>query len=213
MYTLAHNTHSQHKYTLTTHSHEEYVSKALKHGKGVFCENPVADSLQSVSECYNTAAKAGIPLFCAFNRRFNDAFCSLKEQVDAGAIGKIHSIRTVSRDSPLPSMEYLKVSDVFFHDSSIHDIDTICWRILLSCMHRGHTHHPGISDIDTAAIVMKFPSGVIASIDQSRHASYGYYQRVEVSSVSSLLVELHVYPLHLELRTNLAVLINGGILY
>ena len=172
--------------TAPTYAHEDYVCKALKHGKGVFCEKPVADSLSAVIQCYDTAAKAGIPLFCAFNRRFDDAFVSVKDQVDAGAIGKIHTIRTVSRDSPLPSIEYLKVSNGFFHDSSVHDIDTICWVLgedPIELYAQGHSNHPdvrSIQDIDTCAIVMKFRSGVIATIDQSRHSSYGYDQRMEV---------------------------------
>ena len=175
--------------TTPTFAHEEYVSKALENGKGVFCEKPVAKTLSAVSKCYDVAAKAGLPLLCAFNRRFDDAFCSVKDQVQAGAIGKVHSIKTISRDSPLPSMEYLKISNGFFHDSSVHDIDVICWILgedPIELYAQGNAHHPGIGgiqDIDTAAIVMKFPSGVIGMIDQSRHSSYGYDQRVEVSPI------------------------------
>ena len=153
----------------------------------MFCEKPVAESLPAVLNCYEMARKAELPLLCAFNRRFDPAFCSVKEQVQNGAIGKIHSIKTVSRDSPLPSIEYLKISNGFFHDSSVHDIDVICWILgedPVEVYAQAHGHHPEIRDIpdfDTAAIVMKFPSGVVAIIDQSRHSSYGYDQRVEVS--------------------------------
>ena len=38
-----------------------------------------------------------------------------------------------------------------------------------------------MNDVDTAVISLKFPSGVIAVIDISRLAVYGYDQRVEVS--------------------------------
>ena len=173
--------------TTPTNSHEEYVCKALKHGKGVFCEKPVAKTLPAVMNCYEMARKAGLPLFCAFNRRFDPAFCSVKEQVQNGAIGKIHSIRTVSRDRAPPFIEYLKTSNGIFHDSSVHDIDVICWILgedPVEVYAQAHGHHPEIRDIpdfDTVAIVMKFPSGVVAIIDQSRHSSYGYDQRIEVS--------------------------------
>jgi hypothetical protein len=36
--------------------------------------------------------------------------------------------------------------------------------------------------VDTIAIILKFPSGVLGSIDLSRHSSYGYDQRLEVRS-------------------------------
>ena len=38
-----------------------------------------------------------------------------------------------------------------------------------------------MNDVDTVAIVLKFPSNVIVTIDLSRLANYGYDQRLEVS--------------------------------
>ena len=38
-------------------------------------------------------------------------------------------IKSVSRDSPLPTIEYLKVSGGIFHDCLVHDIDMITWVI------------------------------------------------------------------------------------
>ena len=35
-------------------------------------------------------------------------------------------------------------------------------------------------DVDTAVVTLKFKSGTIATIDNSRRAAYGYDQRVEV---------------------------------
>ena len=37
-----------------------------------------------------------------------------------------------------------------------------------------------MDDVDTAVITLKFPSGVLAVIDLSRLATYGYDQRLEV---------------------------------
>ena len=37
-----------------------------------------------------------------------------------------------------------------------------------------------MNDVDTVAMTLKFPSGVLALIDLSRHATYGYDQRLEV---------------------------------
>ncbi len=183
--------------TTPTSSHEEYVCKSLEHGKGVFCEKPVAESLQSVSKCYEAADKAGLPLFCAFNRRFDDAFRSVREKVRSGAIGKILSIKTVSRDGALqgeaPSTDYFKTSKDIFHDSAVHDLDIVCWMLgeyPNELYAQGHAHHPVIkemNDCDNALITMKFTSGAIASIDIGRYTSYGYDQRVEVCEYYNLL--------------------------
>ena len=36
-----------------------------------------------------------------------------------------------------------------------------------------------MGDVDTAAVLLKYPSGLIAMVDTSRDASYGYDQRIE----------------------------------
>ena len=173
--------------TTPTSSHEEYVCKALQQHKGVFCEKPIAETLSSVTKCYETAATFGMPLLCAFNRRFDNAFYCVKQQVESKAIGKVHSIRTTSRDGPISSTtQYFKASHGIFHDSSVHDMDMVCWILgeePTELYAQGFAHNSAIKeieDLDTVAIVMKFPSGVIATIDQSRFSSYGYDQRLEV---------------------------------
>ena len=44
-----------------------------------------------------------------------------------------------------------------------------------------------LNDVDTLGVVMKFPSGAIGQIDMSRHAVYGYDQRVEVFGSGGML--------------------------
>jgi len=51
-----------------TSTHEWIVATALAHGKDVFCEKPVAESISSAENCYKQAKQAGRLLFCAFQR-------------------------------------------------------------------------------------------------------------------------------------------------
>jgi myo-inositol 2-dehydrogenase/D-chiro-inositol 1-dehydrogenase len=51
-----------------TNTHELIVTRALAHGKDVFCEKPVAESISSAERCYKQAKQAGKLLFCAFQR-------------------------------------------------------------------------------------------------------------------------------------------------
>ena len=73
-----------------------------------------------------------------------------------------------------------------FHDCAVHDLDMVCWILAeypTSVFVRAAVHDEGIAslnDVDTVAIVMTFPSGIIALTDLSRHSTYGYDQRVEV---------------------------------
>jgi myo-inositol 2-dehydrogenase/D-chiro-inositol 1-dehydrogenase len=48
----------------------------------------------------------------------------------------------------------------------------------------GHCHNEeikAIGDLDTVAIVMKFSTNTLATIDYSRNSCYGYDQRCEVA--------------------------------
>jgi myo-inositol 2-dehydrogenase/D-chiro-inositol 1-dehydrogenase len=49
-------------------------------------------------------------------------------------------------------------------------------------------------DIDTALVVLKFASGVIGTIDNSRKAVYGYDQRVEVFGSAGAISTSNQYP-------------------
>ncbi|KAG8178800.1 hypothetical protein JTE90_024662 [Oedothorax gibbosus] len=176
-----------------TFTHESIVLKALESGKAVFCEKPLSLNDEGIAKCLEAAKKNGKPLFCAFNRRFDPGFRSLKDRVDSGEIGKAQVIKTCSRDSPKPSTEYLKISGGIFHDCAVHDIDYICWVLgeyPVSVSAYAHSYFEDIralEDHDTVAIMMKFPSGAIATIDLSRYAVYGYDQRVEIFGPKGML--------------------------
>jgi myo-inositol 2-dehydrogenase/D-chiro-inositol 1-dehydrogenase len=172
--------------TTPTQTHHDLVVAALAKGKPVFCEKPIANQLVDIKKCYETAEKAKLPLFCAFNRRFDPSFVQVKKRVDKGELGKLHVLKSCSRDSPLPSIEYLATSNGIFHDCAVHDIDLICWMLNeypVKVFASATAHMAPIREIDdhdTVAIQMVFASGAIATIDLSRFANYGYDQRLEV---------------------------------
>ena len=177
--------------TTPTGEHEHYVRRALTAGKAVFCEKPIAATQQAINECYDLAEEVNKPLFCAFNRRYDTGMSSLRQKVINQEIGKLYQIRTTSRDSPLPPMTFLKLSGGIFHDCAVHDIDIVCWIVgeePCGIFAQGSAFDPeikAIGDMDTVAIVLKFPSGVIATIELNRHSQYGYDQRLEVGVGSS----------------------------
>lgn len=168
-----------------TRTHEELVLKSLKAGKAVFCEKPLAPTYDGIKRCYELAEKMKKPLFCAFNRQFDSGFKYIKENAKKN-LGQIQVIKTCSRDSPLPSINYLKTSGGIFHDCAVHDIDVVCWileEFPILVIVQAHAFIPDIKEIDdydTVIITLKFKSGALACIDLSRFSSYGYDQRIEV---------------------------------
>nr|XP_054768879.1 uncharacterized oxidoreductase YrbE-like [Lytechinus pictus] len=173
--------------------HESIILKGLDKGKAIFVEKPIAVKLTDTRECYLKAARVGKPLFCAFNRRFDPSIRKLRERVQNGEIGQIRCIKTTARDAPFPPIEYLKISGGFYHDCAVHDIDLVLWILgekPTSIFAQGHAFNDQIkamNDVDQAAIVLKFPSGIIATIDLNRDAVYGYDQRIEVLGSKGML--------------------------
>jgi myo-inositol 2-dehydrogenase/D-chiro-inositol 1-dehydrogenase len=89
-------------------------------------------------------------------------------------------------DNPEPPIEYLKVSGGIFHDMLCHDFDMLHFltgEFPESVYSVGHCYNPVIGamgDCDTAVVTLKYKSGLIATVDTSRIACYGYDQRIEV---------------------------------
>ncbi len=111
----------------STDTHATLAIEAAKAGKAIFCEKPIDLSLKRVDECLKAVAKAKVPMFVGFNRRFDPSFRALHDRLSAGEIGKVEQVIISSRDPGLPPVSYLKVSGGQFRDMTIHDFDMARW--------------------------------------------------------------------------------------
>ncbi|HGN1706270.1 TPA: inositol 2-dehydrogenase [Providencia rettgeri] len=177
-----------------TDTHADLIELAAKHKKVIFCEKPVHLDLERVKQCLKSVKEHNVPLFIGFNRRYDPQFRHLKNLFQQGAIGKAESLIITSRDPSPPPAEYVKVSGGMFRDMTIHDFDMARFMIgeePCSVFAQGsNVVDPAIGqagDIDTAFIILKFPSGAMATIVNSRRSGYGYDQRVELHGEKGLL--------------------------
>ncbi|XP_013396929.1 uncharacterized protein LOC106163793 [Lingula anatina] len=168
-------------------THVDIILKAVKAGKAIFCEKPVSPTLEGVMQVYTEAQKQKIPLFCGFNRRFDQQIRKIHDYAQDGRVGKIHVIKMCSRDpaGKTATPEYYKNYGGFPNDSAVHDIDVVCWLMKerpISVYAVGHAHtsdYVAMGDVDTLVIVLNFPSGAKGIIDMSRNSPYGFDQRIE----------------------------------
>lgn len=177
-----------------TDTHADLIELAAKHKKVIFCEKPVHLDLERVKQCLKSVKEHSVPLFIGFNRRYDPQFRHLKNLFQQGAIGKAESLIITSRDPSPPPAEYVKVSGGMFRDMTIHDFDMARFMIgeePCSVYAQGsNVVDPAIGqagDIDTAFIILKFPSGAMATISNSRRSGYGYDQRIELHGEKGLL--------------------------
>lgn len=170
-----------------TGTHAELIVKAAQAGKHIFCEKPIAFDLGKIDAALAAVKAAGVQLQIGFNRRFDANFVRVHQAVESGEIGKPSMMHIVSRDPAPPPISYIRTSGGLFLDMTIHDFDMA--RFLMGdeveeiYTSAGVMVDPEIGkagDLDTALVLMRFRNGVIATIDNSRKAVYGYDQRVEI---------------------------------
>lgn len=177
-----------------TTTHFDLIHQAAAAGKAIFCEKPIDLSTERTQVCLDTVKAAGVPFMTAFNRRFDPNFSHLESQIRAGAIGDVEMITILSRDPSPPPIGYIKQSGGMFRDMMVHDFDMA--RFLLaeepvsvhamgSCLVDSEIGKAG--DVDTAVVTLKTASGKLVQISNSRRATYGYDQRVEVHGSKGLL--------------------------
>ena len=191
-----------------TSFHADQIEACAKAGKAIFCEKPIALERDRVQQALAVVEQTKTSLMLGFNRRFDLNFQALKQAAEDGSIGAVEQLTIISRDPGLPPAEYIKSSGGIFRDMTIHDFDMA--RFLLGeemtsvYATAGALVDPAVRDLgdyDTASVVMTSESGKQITILNSRRASYGYDQRIELHGSKGMIAAENHRPIAVELAT------------
>ncbi len=178
----------------STDTHSDLIEAATAAGKAVLCEKPVDLSLARAKTCLERTKDNGQPVMVGFNRRFDASFAAVKKALDAGEIGKAEQLAITSFDPGPPPVSYIKVSGGLFRDMMIHDFDMAQFimgatpvRVFATGSALVDPEIGAAGDIDTAVVTLSYADGTMAVIRNSRRASYGYDQRLELLGSGGLL--------------------------
>ena len=182
--------------TTPTSTHIKYIMEAVKFKKTIFCEKPLDLNIKKINQCKKFIKKYNPKIQVGFNRRYDPGHYALKKSIQIGEIGKLEKIIITSRDPSPPSMAYLKVSGGIFRDMTIHDFDLIRFylgndevkEIFATTTNVSDLRIKKINDYELAMCLIKSKKGVICMINNSRHCSYGYDQRVEVFGSKGMVI-------------------------
>ncbi|MCW6511033.1 inositol 2-dehydrogenase [Lichenifustis flavocetrariae] len=198
-----------------TDTHAHLIETAARAGKAVFCEKPVDLSSDRVKTTLQVVEAAGVPLMIGFNRRFDPSFADLHKRLRAGAVGEVEIVTILSRDPAPPPVAYIERSGGLFRDMMIHDFDMA--RFLLGeepvdvQAFGSSLVDPAIGkagDVDTAVVQMRTASGKLCQISNSRRATYGYDQRIEVHGSKGMLRAGNMHKTTVELATGAGLTID-----
>ena len=180
----------------STKTHLNYIDKAVRNKKVVFCEKPLDLSLKKIDEYKKKLSKFHPRIQIGFNRRYDPGHNSLKKNLVNGKIGKLEKIIITSRDPAPPSAVYLKNSGGIFKDMMIHDFDLA--RYYVGSDEFKHLFATGeyfkdkklkkVKDLELATVIMKTRKGIQCVITNSRHCSFGYDQRVELFGSKGMVI-------------------------
>jgi len=170
-----------------TDTHADLIEQFVVAGKAVFCEKPVDLSLARVAACLRAVDAAGGLLMVGFNRRFDPDFMAVKAAIDAGRVGAVEMVTITSRDPGAPPPDYITRSGGIFRDMTIHDFDMARWllgeeveTVFAAASVLTDPVIATLGDFDSVNVILRTATGKQAIITNTRRASYGYDQRIEV---------------------------------
>lgn len=188
-----------------TDTHADLIERFARAGKAIFCEKPIDLSLQRVKDCLAVVEETGATLMVGFNRRFDPHFGAVRKAIDDGAIGEVEMVNITSRDPGPPPFDYIPRSGGIFRDMTIHDFDMA--RFMLGEEPVAVSAHAAVlvdrkigelGDYDSVNVLLETASGKQCVISNSRRATYGYDQRVEVHGSKGMAAAENQRPVSIE---------------
>ena len=178
----------------STDAHVDLLRRALQAGLPSYCEKPIDRDIDRVKRIVAEAEEADLPVFIGFRRRFMPDLRIMHDSIRNGDLGRIETINIVARDHQPPSLEYSEVSGGFLLDKMIHYFDLAPWfagerpsEVFAAGSCLIDSAIGDLGDIDTAMVILRFPSGTLCVIENGRRSIYGVEERIEIFGAKGML--------------------------
>lgn len=157
-------------------SHATFAIMAMRAGKPVYVEKPLAASYEDCLRVNKVSEQTGVPCFVAYYRRYLDYFQKVKQLAHSGQIGKILSVQ-IRFAVPPRELDYNKTNlpwrlqpDIaggggYFYDLASHQLDLLqnMFGVIIEAEGYG-TNMAGLYKVeDTFNACFKFACGITGS--------------------------------------------------
>lgn len=174
-----------------TDRHKNIVIDCAAAGKHIFCEKPMAMTVEECDEMIAACEKHNVKLQIGFMRRFDTSFREAKRLLDSGAIGDLVQIHSNTRgpSKPRPWMYDIKMSNGILAEVNSHDIDAVRWMagsdIESVYAVAGNFRNPEAAEqypdyYDSVLMNGTLKNGVHFCIDGAAYVQYGYDSKMEI---------------------------------
>jgi myo-inositol 2-dehydrogenase/D-chiro-inositol 1-dehydrogenase len=171
----------------STVTHPDLIRACVRAGIPTFCEKPVAQTLKEAAALAEELADSDVPVQIGFPRRFDPAYVAAREDLLAGKLGYVHTVRSTTLDPAPPPEAYILGSGGIFNDCAIHDFDSIRWATgqeVVEVYAAGSTQGIGYiaeaGDVETATSVLTLSDGTLAVVSNTRANGRGHDVRLEL---------------------------------
>jgi myo-inositol 2-dehydrogenase/D-chiro-inositol 1-dehydrogenase len=163
-------------------THAELAAAAVRAGKPVLCEKPLAPTLCEAADAVRAVGADGEALLSlGFMRRFDPAFVELKAALAAGVCGTPLVVHCVSR-GVTSGPGATSISSIT--GSAVHEFDTVPWLLdapITEVAWQAPRRSPGGLGLqDPQLILLRTADGVLTTVEVFLNARYGYDIRCEV---------------------------------
>jgi myo-inositol 2-dehydrogenase/D-chiro-inositol 1-dehydrogenase len=155
---------------------------ALQRGIHVFCEKPMATSLEEARQVLQAARASKAIYQAGHNRRFAPVYRYLKEQIEAGFIPYLANAKQNDGDwfNP-PWITDLSLTGGFLYESSVHLLDMLRWLLGEVTAVQARARANVYEVLNDFAILLTFTGERFAVFSSSAHASWSFpFEHLEI---------------------------------
>ncbi len=161
--------------------HAQASLAALDRGVHVFCEKPMATTVEDARRVLRAVERTGRIYQMGFNRRFAPVYAGVRELLTGGAGVFSGTMKMNDGDMRTPAwFSNPKISGGFMYDTAIHLLDLARW--LLGAVHeiRCLARSSCYPDKDDAVMLLRFGNGALVAFSTCGHATWtGPLERIE----------------------------------
>jgi predicted dehydrogenase len=177
--------------------HAQAAVAALRAGKHVYVEKPLATDLQAAACALDVWRETRRVAMVGFNYRFNPLYQSARRKLAAGAIGAPVAVRSVFSTTPTTAAHAWKASRAtgggVLLDLGSHHLDLIPFLLGARVCEVYARTRAGRTDADTASVDLRLDSGVVAqclfswsSVEEDRVEVYGERGKLAIDRAASV---------------------------
>jgi myo-inositol 2-dehydrogenase/D-chiro-inositol 1-dehydrogenase len=186
-----------------TSLHADQMIAALRAGKHVFVEKPLALNVEDCERVQAVAAEHPRQVaMVGFVRRFDASYENARQAIQAGEIGRPFIVRSQTCDMNDESGAFIRFapsSGGIFMDCSVHDIDLARWllgnpraaRVFATGTIAIHEGLRPLNDVDNGIAVIEFDGGARAVLYASRTFAHGHETQTEIIGTAGKLLVGH----------------------